>query len=209
MSTEKKMKHKNHCFSTKIKQKMMNNNPPEHSHYDDDDSYASYYSSDDAILDSDNESLKDDDDDYLDYETREWQRNQFYKKQKQKELEALGSAKHLIDDPSVVQPVDNKISKLNPWTKIQEESPIMSLADIMKCQTKETEEEKIRIENEKRQKQEQAKKKRSFHFSNNGAGKIDKMSTSSTKPRFNLKHNKNTKDDQQSTKPRFLSKKKV
>lgn len=187
---------------------MMNNNPPEHSHYNDDDSYASYYSSDDAILDSDNESLKDDDD-YLDYETREWQRNQFYKQQKQKELEALESAKHLIDDTSVVQPVDNKISKLNPWTKIQEESPIMSLADIMKCQTKETEEEKIRIENEKRQKQEQAKKKRSFHFSNNGAGKFDKMSTSSTKPRFNLKHNKNTKDEQQSTKPRFLSKKKV
>lgn len=190
----------------------MNNNPPEHSHYSDDDSYASYYSSDDAILDSDNESLKDDDD-YLDFETREWQRNQFYKqqKQKQKELEALESAKHLIDDTSVVQPVDNKVSKLNPWTKIQEESPIMSLADIMKCQTKETEEEKIRIENEKRQKQEQAKKKRSFHFSNSGAGKFDKMqhSTTSTKPRFNLKHNKNTKDEQQSTKPRFLSKKKV
>ena len=106
----------------------------------DDNSYSSYYS-DDAIMNSDDEesSIREDDD-YLDLDTREWQRAQFYKKQKEKEL----SATHTLLESTVRQPVDVTIPTINPWNKqIQkQETPIMSLNDIMKCQIKETEEEK-------------------------------------------------------------------
>lgn len=190
---------------------MMNNQLQQgDDNYDSDDqSYSSYYS-DDAIVNSDDESIKnDDDDDYLDYETKEWlQRNQFNRRQKEKEQNVSADAS---DDMTRRAPVNVSIPLINPWNKKEDskDCPIMSLTDIMECQTKEAEEEKLRIEKEKRQKQEQAKKKRSFHFGNGSSSTNTSSSGNSTRPRFNLKHhNKNSKEEGAS-KPRFITKKKV
>lgn len=185
---------------------MMNNQlQQDDNNYDsDDESYSSYYS-DDAIVNSDDESIKNDDD-YLDYETKEWlQRNQFNRRQKEKEQNVSAEES---DDMIRRAPVNTSIPLINPWNKKDSKDfPIMSLTDIMECQTKETEEEKLRIEKEKRQKQEQAKKKRSFHFGNGSSS--TSSSGNSTRPRFNLKHhNKNSKEEGGS-KPRFITKKKV
>ena len=186
---------------------MMNNQLQQgDDNYDsDDESYSSYYS-DDAIVNSDDESIKNDND-YLDYETKEWlQRNQFNRRQKEKEQNVSAEA---LDDMTRRPPVNMSIPLINPWNKKDsKDCPIMSLTDIMECQTKETEEENLRIEKQKRQKQEQAKKKRSFHFGNGSSSNNTSSSGNSTKPRFNLKHNKNSKEEGAS-KPRFITKKKV
>lgn len=187
---------------------MMNNQlqQGDDNYYSDDQSYSSYYS-DDAIVNSDDETIQNDDD-YLDDETKEWlKRNQFNRRQKEKEQNVSTDAS---DDMISRPPVNMSVPLINPWNKKEDskDCPIMSLTDIMESQTRETEEEKLRIEEEKRQKQEQAKKKRSFHFGNNSSSTNTSSSGNSTKPRFNLKHKKNSREEGAS-KPRFITKKKV